>query len=96
MLKRGFRALRRQALLLCLAAGLFGGAPEPAVGETIRIAHPADYEPYMYVDASGESKGMVLDFWRLWAEKTRVEIRLILTNGHFQVLNLALLLTKQT
>ncbi len=44
---------------------------------TITITHSVDYMPYIFVDENGESKGMLADFWRLWAEKTNVEIEFI-------------------
>ena len=41
---------------------------------TIKVAHPKDYYPYSAVDESGESVGILIDWWNLWAQKAGVDI----------------------
>ena len=48
----------------------------------IRITHSLDYEPYAYVDDKGESRGILIDYWKVWAEKVRVEVEFVPL--HFQ------------
>ena len=40
----------------------------------IRVAHQNDYYPYSYVDEQGESSGVFIDWWELWAQKTGSEV----------------------
>jgi ABC-type amino acid transport substrate-binding protein len=69
-----------QVFVWFLGSVVFSGSILHA--KTITITHPIDHKPYIFVDENGESKGMLADFWRLWAEKTNVEIKFIPL--HFQ------------
>ena len=67
-------------ILLVLGVLLLGYGALPfstARAESLTIACYRDYRPYSYVNARGRSEGMLIDFWRLWGEKNRVEITFI-------------------
>jgi hypothetical protein len=64
-----------QVFVWFLGSVVFSGSILHA--KTITITHPIDHKPYVFVDENGESKGMLADFWRLWAKKTNVEIKFI-------------------
>jgi len=61
-------------LLILWAALLF---PKSADAVTLTLAHYQDYKPYAYVDPDGRSRGMLIDIWRLWAEKNNVDLTFI-------------------
>jgi len=44
---------------------------------TIRIAISSNNIPYSYVDKYNQPKGMLVDYWDLWAEKTNKNIKFI-------------------
>ena len=61
-------------LLILLGALLF---PKSVDAITLTLAHYQDYKPYAYVDPDGRSRGMLIDIWRLWAEKNNVDLTFI-------------------
>ncbi|MDH4035275.1 MAG: PAS domain S-box protein, partial [candidate division Zixibacteria bacterium] len=68
------------ALAVCLFVTL--GSPNVAAAalpneptDSITIAHSLDYRPICYVDSSGRSMGILIDYWRLWSQKTGSPIR---------------------
>jgi len=61
-------------LLILLGALLF---PKSAGAVTLTLAHYQDYKPYAYVDPDGRSRGMLIDIWRLWAEKNNADLTFI-------------------
>ena len=61
-------------LLILLGAVFF---PENVGATTLSLAHYQDYKPYAYVDPDGRSRGMLIDIWRLWAEKNNVDLTFI-------------------
>ena len=38
------------------------------------IAYPEDSSPFFFTDQQGEARGLVIDLWQLWAQKTGVVI----------------------
>jgi len=50
-----------------------------AVPDKIIVADDKDYPPYIFLDASGDPKGILVDIWQLWSRKTgiAVEFRLM-------------------
>ncbi|MCP4353825.1 MAG: transporter substrate-binding domain-containing protein [Desulfobacterales bacterium] len=38
------------------------------------IAHSIDSKPFQFVDEKGQSAGMLIDLWRLWSERTNIEV----------------------
>lgn len=75
----------RQWLKACFALFLFyfcaaltAVARDAAPEQTpIKIAVADNVVPYQFVDSSGELSGYVVDFWRLWSQKTGVPIEFV-------------------
>jgi len=62
---------------------LFVGSPGTGSAEPptrITVAHSASYIPFSYLNSDGEPEGMLIDLWRLFAEKNNVEITFKLVN----------------
>ena len=49
----------------------------PAHTRTLRIAASIDNMPFHFADSQGRAVGMFVDLWKLWAEKTGVEVEFI-------------------
>jgi len=64
----------RLGLLILLLSILF---IKSAGAASLSITHYLDYKPYAFVDKDGRSVGMLVDIWRLWAEKTDVKLTFI-------------------
>ena len=45
--------------------------------ETITIAHQKNYPPYASIGKTGESQGVLIDWWKLWATKTGTDIKFV-------------------
>lgn len=45
-----------------------------AAPEKIVVADDRDYPPYMFLDASGSPKGILVDVWELWSRKTGIAV----------------------
>lgn len=41
-------------------------------GQPIRVVMDNNYPPYVFMDASGHLKGILIDQWKLWEEKTGI------------------------
>lgn len=67
--------VRTGTLLLILWGVLL--FPKSVGAVTLTLAHYQDYKPYAYVDPDGRSRGMLIDIWRLWAEKNNVDLTFI-------------------
>lgn len=52
----------------------------PAYARTVSITHSIDYKPYIFLDENGEAQGLIVDYWRLWAQKVNVEIKFVPEN----------------
>jgi len=70
--------------IACLAAGIILMITVEALAllpsadaATLTIAHYKDYKPYAYVDHNGRSQGMLVDIWRLWADKNNAELKFV-------------------
>ena len=50
---------------------------ESAEANSLTMTHYLDYKPYAYVDKDGRSVGMLVDIWRLWAEKSDAKLTFI-------------------
>jgi PAS domain S-box-containing protein len=42
----------------------------------IRVVMDNNYPPFTFLDEKGESQGILIDYWRLWEEKTGIEVQL--------------------
>jgi PAS domain S-box-containing protein len=68
-------------LFVCLSLALsHAGEPEHTIPSTIEgteitLVHSRDYPPLFYLDEKGQSTGILVDYWRLWSQKTGVSIR---------------------
>ena len=85
----GFVLLRRH-LTNCIKVLLFTGiivvlvmvgflthnAAEAQEPERIIIAGGDSFEPLIFLNSDGKPEGMYVDLWRLWSEKTGVEVEL--------------------
>jgi two-component system, sensor histidine kinase and response regulator len=73
---------RRRLLTLCLCwAGLVAHAapgPEapPASSQVLHVVSDENYPPYLFRDAGGQVQGYLVDYWKLWEQKTGVAVRL--------------------
>jgi len=66
----------RVSICLLLAVGLLL-VDSSATATTLTIAHYEDYKPYAYVDQNGRSQGMLVDIWRLWADKNQADLKFV-------------------
>jgi signal transduction histidine kinase len=42
--------------------------------ERISVAYSIDSIPFQYTDESGEPNGIIIDYWKLWSEKTGIAV----------------------
>ena len=57
-------------LLVCLLPfPLLAASPE-----RISVAYSIDSIPFQYTDESGEPNGIIIDYWKLWSEKTGIAV----------------------
>jgi hypothetical protein len=60
-------------LLVCLLSfPLLAASPE-----RISVAYSIDSIPFQYTDEKGEPNGIIIDYWKLWSEKTGVTVDFI-------------------
>lgn len=45
--------------------------------ETIKIAVADDFVPYTFIDQNNQVKGILIDYWNLWAEKTNNKVEFV-------------------
>ncbi len=59
-------------VLTCIAS------PEPVTGsiKTIKVVMDDNYPPYVFKDEQGKLKGILIDQWRLWENKTGIRVEL--------------------
>ena len=63
-------------ILLLIIVGTMVVQPA-AAATSLTIAHYKDYKPYAYVDQNGRSQGMLVDIWRLWADKNQADLKFL-------------------
>ncbi|PKL19196.1 MAG: hypothetical protein CVV49_02135 [Spirochaetae bacterium HGW-Spirochaetae-5] len=51
-----------------------------SAAESIRVVSDDNYPPYIFRDESGKLKGIIVDQWTLWSEKTGVKVQLDATD----------------
>lgn len=64
-------------LLFFFFSVLFGAVVPRAESQTVKIVFNSGTPPLKFVDASGKPAGMLLDIWRLWSQKTGVQVAFI-------------------
>lgn len=47
------------------------------LARTLRVVLDKDYPPFTYIDKDGHLVGISVDFWKLWKEKTGMDVRLM-------------------
>ena len=68
-------------ILILIALAAFAAATPPASAlasdssPTVIVSLPRDNEPYSFASMFGEPSGMLVEIWRLWAEKTGCEVK---------------------
>lgn len=45
--------------------------------DTVTITHSLDYRPFIFLDEDGNSKGLIIDYWRKWSEKTGITVKFL-------------------
>ncbi|GEM_PF-5272047 len=66
---------RAQTALILFLFVVFFSATGSA--KTIKIGCVEDYYPYITVTSNGELGGILIDWWKLWSEKTGVDIKFV-------------------
>ncbi|MBC7320577.1 transporter substrate-binding domain-containing protein [bacterium] len=51
--------------------------PSSLLAKTLRVVLDRDYPPFTYIDKDGHLVGISVDFWKLWEEKTGIDVQLI-------------------
>jgi len=64
-------------LSLLLLVCLFSFPLLAASPERISVVYSIDSIPFQYTDESGEPSGIIIDYWRLWSEKTGIAVDFI-------------------
>jgi len=67
--------MQRTILILLLIYLVF--SVQAMSAKAIRIATQKDYYPYSSLDSLGNPKGLLIDWWKLWADKAEVEVEFI-------------------
>jgi diguanylate cyclase (GGDEF)-like protein/PAS domain S-box-containing protein len=67
-----------QYFILLLSLAGFGQVLAAPI-ESITVISDDNYPPYLFRDDSGNTVGIVADYWKLWEQKTGVEVTLIST-----------------
>lgn len=65
----GCMLVRRFALIFLLAAGV-----AHADAKKLRVVTDNNYPPYVFLGSDGRLKGYVVDLWKLWEQKTGVQV----------------------
>ncbi len=74
------RALTLAALLGIVSMILFSAIATGAEPAALRVISDDNYPPYLFRDADGQVTGYLVDYWKLWEEKTGVPVTLTATH----------------
>jgi diguanylate cyclase (GGDEF)-like protein len=61
-------------LFLLLAVKALSAAPTDRLPERLVIANSASWVPYSFLDQEGQPRGILVDLWRLFAEKNHIDV----------------------
>ena len=61
-------------LSFLLLVFLCSGPLHAASPERISVAYSIDSIPFQYTDEKGEPNGIIIDYWKLWSEKTGIAV----------------------
>ncbi|MDM8525849.1 transporter substrate-binding domain-containing protein [Desulfococcaceae bacterium HSG8] len=64
------------------------GASSVQAKDTLVISMSANYEPLTFMNAEGQPAGILVDMWRVWAEKTGQKIKFLMGDWNDSVNNL--------
>ena len=59
---------------LLLAMNASSASPAPQLPERLVIANSASWMPYSFLDHEGQPRGILIDLWRLFAEKNNIDV----------------------
>lgn len=71
---RIFRFSHLSAALLLLLGYVLAPVAASAATANISVVYCADCVPFQFTNAEGEPDGPILDFWKLWSQKTGVSV----------------------
>ena len=54
------------------------GQDRPGPIKEITVAVGRDYAPFYFRDPQGRADGWLVDIWRLWAQKTGIEVKFVM------------------
>lgn len=69
--------MRASLLSLLLLVCLFSFPLLAASPERIAVAYSVDSIPFQYTDESNAPNGIIIDYWKLWSEKTGIAVDFI-------------------
>ncbi len=69
------RRILRPLRWLLLGIGLLQVFAATTQAETLRIGYRLDSAPLQFQDEQGEARGILIDFWKLWSEKSGIPVR---------------------
>jgi ABC-type amino acid transport substrate-binding protein len=74
--KRKFSWFFRRATILAVVFSVLAAVSASASvsPERISIAYCSDSVPFHFTDENGKAAGIMIDLWRLWSEKTGIEV----------------------
>lgn len=58
----------------------YAAAPAGKAARTLRVVMDNNYPPYVFVDDKGQVLGILADQWRLWQEKTGIQVEITATD----------------
>ncbi|MDC0336161.1 transporter substrate-binding domain-containing protein [Pseudodesulfovibrio sp.] len=62
---------------IAVFTSVFFTSPAYAAPAKISVAYALDIEPFQYTDEAGKPAGMIIDFWKLWSQKTGVDVEFV-------------------
>lgn len=72
------KALLVAGYMSCSAVPV-AAVPEVAAPDSIAVVTDDNYPPYIFRNPDGQLEGYIVDFWKLWEQKTGVRVRLVAT-----------------
>ena len=74
--KKNFSWFFRRATILAVVFSVLAAVSASASvsPERISIAYSSDSVPFHFTDENGKAAGIMIDLWRLWSEKTGIEV----------------------
>ncbi len=70
---------RAFCLIAIFLMGVVIGPMAQAAPEKIRVVTDENFPPYIFINSDQQPEGYLVDLWRLWEEKTGIQVELIAT-----------------